>query len=505
MPRGGYRPGAGAKSSWRYGKTTTIRVPVVLAKQLLEIARKLDDNESVESVSESFAELIKNRDLTTESLQTNSFSSVLPANNHSFFSLSPSANFHDSESEVEKMARQVGIQGLYYIVHLNNIISILENGILSHNLVETNQVNNTPVYNLQIVDNRSRRLVEDNKSLWNYANLYFQPRNAMLYSVIHKNSIHEVAIIGVSKKILSRKNIFITTGNAASIDSQILSIEEGKKNLVKIRNQIDKDWWNPNDGSKREMMAECLVPEKVAPSYIQMVYVASDKARNNLQQILASSNNDRVREIPIAVEPKKFFQPDWRASLANNVSIVRGDMFFSTMQTLTVSVNCVGVMGKGLASTAKYRFPDLYVKYEDFCKNKTLRIGQPCLYKREASVLSELADDTFLAENIDNNSQTWFLLFPTKNHWKNQSNISDIEKGLQWLCANYKNEGIKSLAIPALGCGLGGLDWREVGPLMCKYLITMEIPVAIYLPAEREISDELVSREFLLSQTDIEF
>ncbi|XZN90275.1 MAG: macro domain-containing protein [Microcoleus sp.] len=249
------------------------------------------------------------------------------------------------------------------------------------------------------------------------------------------------------------------------------------------------------------MMAECLVPERIVPSYIQMIYVACDRAREDLGKKLLACDKPSFSEIPITVEPERFFQPVWSARLTPTVSLIRGDMFFSKMQTLTVSVNCVGVMGKGLASTAKDRFPDVYVRYEKVCRNKSLQIGKPYLYKRESSVIEQLAEPTLLpSENRNDHSQTWFLLFPTKNHWKNNSTLIDIENGLQWLCENYKSEGIKSLAMPALGCGLGGLEWRDVGPLMCKYLTSIDIPVAIYLPSEGKLSDDLVSRDFLLSQ-----
>ena len=67
---------------------------------------------------------------------------------------------------------------------------------------------------------------------------------------------------------------------------------------------------------------------------------------------------------------------------------------------------------------------------------------------------------------------------------------------------NHHKEGIKSLAIPALGCGLGRLEWRDVGPILCKYLVAMDIPVRLYLPAEKEVSPEYLTGRFLLPQTD---
>lgn len=163
-----------------------------------------------------------------------------------------------------------------------------------------------------------------------------------------------------------------------------------------------------------------------------------------------------------------------------------------------MSVNCVGVMGKGLASRAKYQFPDVYVYYQDLCRKRILQMGKPRIYKRESSFDYELADEPSTLSGA--NSETQFLLFPTKQDWRERADIDGIEKGLQWLRDNYKNEGVKSLAIPALGCGLGRLDWRDVGPLMCKYLSSLDIPVWIYLPAERKISEEFLSKEFLLRQ-----
>lgn len=405
----------------------------------------------------------------------------------------------NDKDEVEEMSRKLDIDGLYYITHFKNVTSILKRGILSHAYVERNNITYTPIYNSSVVSRRADKLVEGSKSLWDYANLYFQPRNAMLYSL--KAQKNEIAIICIKVSILDRPDIFITTGNAANRESQILPIKEGRKNLPEIRNQIDREWWKVEDGSKRKIMAECLIPDLVTPDYIHTIYVASDKARKLLEEQLKESSDPNIHKVPIAIEPKKFFLPDWRNSLKENLFLVKGDMFFSTMQTLTISVNCVGVMGKGLASTAKYRFPDMYVRYEDLCKKKILQMGRPYVYKRESSVSSDLADDSFNLED-ESSLPTWFLLFPTKNHWRNPADISGIEEGLRWLLENYKKCGIESLAMPALGCGLGQLEWRDIGPLMCKYLAQMDIPVAIYLPADREISEELTSREFLLSQVE---
>ncbi len=189
--------------------------------------------------------------------------------------------------------------------------------------------------------------------------------------------------------------------------------------------------------------------------------------------------------------PKRTFR-----RITATLSILDGDMFTSMCQTLTIPVNIVGVMGKGVAFRAKYQFPDVYVKYQNYCRSHQLEMGKPVLYKREASFDHELADEPSMIKNM--NGETWFLLFPTKKHWKDQSKIADIEAGLQWIVTNYKKKEIKSLALPALGCGLGGLEWSNVGPLICQYLANLDIPVNLYLPAEHLIPDELIIPQFLL-------
>ena len=203
-----------------------------------------------------------------------------------------------------------------------------------------------------------------------------------------------------------------------------------------------------------------------------------------------------AKNIPVIPEPEIFFLPSRKISLTDTLSLVEGDMFFSRMQTLTISVNTVGVMGRGLASRAKYQFPDVYVKYQDLCKSKILQMGKPYLYKREASLDFILADESERLTNL--NLQTWFLLFPTKTDWRKMANFKGIEEGLKWLVIHYQKEGIKSLAIPALGCGLGWLPWGTVGPLLCNYLKKLKIQVNLYLPLERRIPEEQLSKDFLL-------
>lgn len=381
------------------------------------------------------------------------------------------------------------ISRLFYITHIDNVPSILEKGILSHDSVEKQQIQRTPIYNSEIVSNRKEKFTSDNRSLWEYANLYFQARNPMLYRVIHEKGKNNIAVIGVSgKAIHSKDGVFITTGNAASNDTEILPLKEGLKKLP--WKSIDNQWWSSNDGSKRKIMAESLIPNSISNSYIDTIYVPLPSIAEKLKSSTSDFN------VEISPEPNMFFQPTLSKRVTENLFLVDGDMFFSNMQTLTVSVNIVGVMGKGLASRAKYQFPDVYVKYQDACRSKQIAMGKPYLYKREQTLDLELAEDGFSLQNP--NAKKWFLLFPTKRHWRNKSQLEDIRNGLSWLEKNYKRLGISSIAMPALGCGLGQLKWEDVGPVMCSSLSKLDIQVSIYLPREAEIPKHQLVNSFLI-------
>jgi len=284
---------------------------------------------------------------------------------------------------------------------------------------------------------------------------------------------------------------FITDGNAASSNTVFKPNKKTKEIFSKICENIQREWWSEEDGSKRTIMAECLVPERIIPENILTIYLPNIDI---CEEVKGMINKD----IPVIPNPDTFFQPISKIPLTDNLFLVAGDMFFSKLQTLTISVNCLGVMGKGLASRAKYQFPRLYVDYQDLCKQKKISLGKPYLYKQELSLDTQLADEALTMKN--GVTQTWFLLFATKGDWKKKADIKAIENGVIWICDNYKKEGVTSLALPALGCGLGWLDWSQVGPILCSKLANLDILVWIYLPTEKRIPDDLLNKRFLLKK-----
>lgn len=138
-------------------------------------------------------------------------------------------------------------------------------------------------------------------------------------------------------------------------------------------------------------------------------------------------------------------------------------LFDSPAQTLVNPVNTAGVMGKGLALAFKQRYPEMYQQYRELCHAGQLEIGKLHVYR-------------MLDQTIVN--------FPTKKHWRNSSQIEYIEAGLAEFVRSYSQHGITSVSFPQLGCGHGGLDWKEqVQPVMERYLKDLPIPVYIHLAA----------------------
>lgn len=145
---------------------------------------------------------------------------------------------------------------------------------------------------------------------------------------------------------------------------------------------------------------------------------------------------------------------------------VNGSLFDSPAQVIVNTVNTVGIMGKGIAKTFKKVYPDMFIKYREFCDKKVLDIGKLYLYKTPGK---------------------WVLNFPTKKDWRNPSKIEYIELGLQKFVSTYREKQIKSIAFPKLGCGNGGLDFDSlVKPLMEKYLNDLDIDVYVYLEKDVE-------------------
>ncbi len=139
---------------------------------------------------------------------------------------------------------------------------------------------------------------------------------------------------------------------------------------------------------------------------------------------------------------------------------IEGNIFESKCQTIVNTVNCEGVMGKGIALEFKNRYPDMFKSYHKLCIQNLIKPGILQLYSK---------------------SSPWILNFPTKLHWRLPSKLEYIELGLKKFASEYNLKNINSIAFPKLGTMNGGLDWVEVKSLMYRYLQPLDnLKVEIY-------------------------
>ncbi|MDQ7024014.1 MAG: macro domain-containing protein [Anaerolineae bacterium] len=139
---------------------------------------------------------------------------------------------------------------------------------------------------------------------------------------------------------------------------------------------------------------------------------------------------------------------------------VYGDIFYSPARVLVNPVNIVGTMGNGLAYDFKRFFPTMYESYRELCHDDRFQVGQLLLYR---------------------SAHKWVLNFPTKRHFRADSQLEYIEDGLKKFVRTYADQNITSVSFPALGTGSGHLNWDEVRPLMEAYLAPLPISVFIHL------------------------
>jgi O-acetyl-ADP-ribose deacetylase (regulator of RNase III)/uncharacterized protein YwgA len=165
------------------------------------------------------------------------------------------------------------------------------------------------------------------------------------------------------------------------------------------------------------------------------------------------------------------------------IKVLIGDMFASQMQTLVNTVNCVGIMGKGIALLFKKKYPAMYADYEHQCARGEVKLGEPYHF-RDPSGRS-------------------IINFPTKGHWRAATRLADVEAGLDYFVDHFREWGITSAAFPPLGCGNGGLDWTMVGPLMYSKLKGIGIPIEIYAPFGTPAAQ--LSADFLGADQQMEF
>ncbi|MCH8863713.1 MAG: macro domain-containing protein, partial [Proteobacteria bacterium] len=143
-----------------------------------------------------------------------------------------------------------------------------------------------------------------------------------------------------------------------------------------------------------------------------------------------------------------------------------GDILSEDAEALVNTVNCVGVMGRGIALQFKNAFPENFKAYAAACKREEVQPGK-----------------MFVFEVNKLNNPKYIVNFPTKRHWRGKSRIEDVRAGLDALAEEIRMRNIRSIAIPPLGSGLGGLNWDDVRPLMEEALGALaDLDVIVFEP-----------------------
>lgn len=165
--------------------------------------------------------------------------------------------------------------------------------------------------------------------------------------------------------------------------------------------------------------------------------------------------------------------------------LTNGDILQANAEALVNTVNCVGVMGRGIALQFKKAFPENFKVYEAACSRSEVRPGRMLTF------------DTGLLTG-----PRYVINFPTKRHWKGKSRIEDIDSGLEALVREVQERGIKSIAVPPLGCGLGGLDWSDVRPRIVKAFEALPfVEVFVFNPAGAPSPEKMAKRGEVPSMT----
>ena len=153
------------------------------------------------------------------------------------------------------------------------------------------------------------------------------------------------------------------------------------------------------------------------------------------------------------------------------IEYIRGDILTADVEALVNAVNCVGVMGRGLALQFEQAFPANFEAYAAACAREEIRPGRMFVF------------GTGLVGN-----PKVIINFPTKRHWRHASRIEEIDSGLEALVNEIRARQIRSVALPALGCGQGGLDWSLVRPRIAAALgCIREVNVIVYEPHPAEV------------------
>lgn len=356
-----------------------------------------------------------------------------------------------------------------HFTHVSHLPTIVERGLLSGTAAQQVGLVQTEVGNKDIKAMRRSRAVPvpPGGVVADYAPFYYAPRSPMMY-VIDRGGVSTYAggcddlvylVTTVERLTALPASLVFTDRNA------VLGIAEFSADLDRLESLIDwplmgSTMWNNTDAHpdrKERRMAECLVHRRVPWPVFTEIVAKTRRARWRLRQW----------SLRLAGTYRSLSDPAGTSNRMERTSMItqgHGNLLDADVDALVNTVNTVGVMGKGIALQFRRAYPEMYRAYERAVKAGDVGVGRMHVWPTEALT-----------------GPRYVINFPTKGHWRARSRLADVERGLDDLVRVVRKLCIKSLAVPPLGCGNGGLDWRHVEPRIRGALAALDSDVHVLL------------------------
>lgn len=376
-------------------------------------------------------------------------------------------------------------QLLYHFTHVDNLEPLLaERALLSDTAVRSRGLLRVEAGHREIKERRRRLQVGagPSGSPSDYVPFYFCTRSPMLLSIsggrvpFYSGGQDPLVylVTSVGRLVELGLSYAYSDGNCAS------STTTYHDDLAALEQHVDlplmaATWWhdtNEDTDRQRRRMAEFLVHERVPWNAILGLVVRTAETAG-LVGPRTTRRRWRVelRRCQTRLVLHSRVRRCRTEGVIEEVSMIEkgcGNLLDTDVEALVNTVNTVGVMGKGIALQFKRAFPDNYRAYAAACTSRAVRLGSMFVFDRE--VLG---------------SPRWIINFPTKAHWRSRSRLQDIDDGLRDLVRTVRELGIESVALPALGCGNGGLDWSAVEPRVTAAFETLpHVRCVVFPPSD---------------------
>lgn len=199
--------------------------------------------------------------------------------------------------------RAADIDELHFITNIDNVPTILEYGILSHNEIRRRRLEHCSVADPEVQARRAIKVIPGGRKLHDYANLYLNARNPMMYVLLRSNNHEDLCVIRIDKAVLNLENVVISDENAARGWARFEPLPEGLRMID--REELFSNSWDHTDPYEKQrlkgiMCAEILVPTSVKKDYIRGAYVSSNVGNTSL--------SSKCSTLPITINSHLFFR-----------------------------------------------------------------------------------------------------------------------------------------------------------------------------------------------------